>query len=184
MLHVARSLGIAFFSSPPSSKCFICLVFLNHRHICISNTRNPLLGFPHQLPALNIKYVGPHIYACHLRGCLNSSYQWESGSLGFICFLYRITKRFRGVLCRQKNTFKSMKTTSKTALSCLFKEGACKQQTAGGILHPTTAAGKQQRVAEGDRLTQENEGKKVSPALRGSQGYFSTSPPGMGGGWS
>lgn len=89
----------AFFSSPPSSKHFVCLFFLNHRHIYINNTRDSLLGFPHLLPALNTKYTGPHIHACHLRGCLNSSYQQE---LDFIPSLYQ------SVLCRQKNPFKTL----------------------------------------------------------------------------
>lgn len=94
LLQVAQSLGVAFFSSR-GSKCFICSILLNHRHICTEDTRNSLLGFPHQLPALNIKYSGLYIHACHLHGCLDSSHQWEQGRLPFICFLYRIAKQFQ-----------------------------------------------------------------------------------------
>lgn len=106
LLQVARSLGSAFFS-PPSSKCFICLTLLNHSHICTNDTRNSSPGFPHQLPALNIKYSGPCTHACHLHGCLDSSHQWEQGRLPFVCFLYRITKQFQRCSLQGKNTFKT-----------------------------------------------------------------------------
>lgn len=56
---------------------------------------------------------------------------------------------------KKKNNLQSMKTTSKTELSCLSKEGPCKQQIAGEILHPTTTVGKQRQVTKGDRLAQE-----------------------------
>lgn len=105
-LQVALSLGIAF-SSPPSSECFICLVLLNHRRICTNDTRNSSLGFPHQLPALNIKYSGPYIHACHLHGCLDSSHQGEQGRLPFIYLLYRITKQFRRCSLRGKKKIPS-----------------------------------------------------------------------------
>lgn len=117
----------AFFSSPPSSKHFVCLFFLNHRHIYINNTRDSLLGFPHLLPALNTKYVGLHIHACHLCGCLNSSYQQE---LDFIPSLYQ------SVLCRQKNPLQN--TINNQQNSAVLSFDGKSTQTAGVILHVTT----------------------------------------------
>lgn len=92
------------FFSPPSSKCFICSILLNHRHICTNDIKNSLLGFPH----LNIKYSGLYIHACHLHGCLDSSHQWEQGRLPFICFLYRITKQFQRCSLQGKKYLQNM----------------------------------------------------------------------------
>lgn len=121
LLQAARSLGIAWFFFPlsPLPAPSVSFVWCFWTMGIFALTTQWFLCWvftPHLFPALNIKYKYAS-YACHLCGCFNSSYQWEQGRLGFICFLYSITKQFRGILCRQK--IPSKRDSKPAKQSCL-----------------------------------------------------------------
>lgn len=110
LLQAARSLGIAWFFSPlspPSSKYFICLVFLNHGHICINNTMISLLCFfppPVSCPEyqIHIRILGlPPMWMLQFFLSMGAGQAW------FHLFSLQHHKAIQRCSLQAKNTFKA-----------------------------------------------------------------------------
>lgn len=71
----------------------------------------------------------------------------DGSRVGLVSFIFFTeSQNDSEVFSAGKSYLQSMITTSQMGPSCLFTEGPCKQQMAGGIPHPVTAVGKKQQA--------------------------------------